>query len=171
MSKYASLIADLETSSDSFNTVAKRHGHLPATAYNGIARIRPDLLTPRSERLGFSRLPGPNSVDVKARDAAVARVLAGERVKDVAAQTGMASPSLYKHAAAERAKQAEKEARTKAKAPPTTSDPINPMQQLQHAVKVAVASGHTKEQILNTVLASLQPPTPTTSIIPTTQRS
>lgn len=153
MSKYSSLIADLETSSDSFTTVAKRHGHLPATAYNGIARVRPDLLTPRSERLGFSRLPSPDNVDVKARDAAVARVLAGEPVKDVAAQTGIAAPSLYKHAAAERAKQAEKVARAKPAAP--AQEPVAPTQQLQHAVKVAAAAGQTKEQILTTVLGAL----------------
>lgn len=154
MSKYSSLIADLETSSDSFTTVAKRHGHLPATAYNGIARIRPDLLTPRSERLGFSRLPSPTNVDVKARDAAVARVLAGEPVKDVSAQTGIAAPSLYKHAAAERAKQSEKAARAKPTAAPA-QEPVAPTQQIQHAVKVAAAAGQTKEQILTTVLGAL----------------
>lgn len=153
MSKYSSLIADLETSSDSFNAVAKRHGHLPATAYNGIARTRPDLLTSRSERLGFSRLVNPDTVDVKVRDAAVARVLAGEPVKDVAADTGIAGPTLYKHSAAKRVKQAERVARTK----PTTQvqEPVNPTQQLQHAVKVAATAGQTKEQILTTVLAAL----------------
>lgn len=83
--------------------------------------------------------------------------LAGEPVKDVAIQTGIPAPTLYKHTASERAKFANKAAHTQPKPPPPTApaDPIDPMQQLQHAVKVAVAAGQTKEQILTTVLGAL----------------
>lgn len=102
MSKYTLLIADLEASTDSFSEVAKRHGVLSATAYNGIAKVRPDLLGPRSERLGHHRI-GKTDIPDNVRAEALARVLAGESVKDVAQATGVPAPTLYQMARKARA--------------------------------------------------------------------
>jgi transposase-like protein len=147
MTRYSSLIADLESSTDSFNTVAKRHGFIPATAYNGISRVRPDLLTPRSERLGFARLVNPDSVSADVRDAAVARVLAGEPVKEVSAETGVPAPTLYKHAAARR--------ETVKTPPPAVPKAQTPIAAVSASVAQAVASGHSKEDVLKAVLGAL----------------
>lgn len=99
MSKYTPLITALESPDeiDSFNAVAKRLGFNPAAAYVSIQRVRPDLLGPRSARLGFSQV---NKTDVSdsVRAEALARVLAGEAVKDVAQSTGVPAPTIYQMA-------------------------------------------------------------------------
>jgi len=114
MSKYTSLIAALEASTESFNAVCKAHGHVPATAYNVIGRVRPDLLKPRSDRLGFSRIPGEaHSDDVISL--AVERCLSGDPVKSVAADLGLPIPTLYRYLQRARA------AKTPDKAPDNVS--------------------------------------------------
>lgn len=99
MSKYTPLITALESPDevDSFNAVAKRLGFNPAAAYVSIQRVRPDLLGPRSARLGFAPV---NKTDVSdnVRAEALARVLAGEAVKDVAQSTGVPAPTIYQMA-------------------------------------------------------------------------
>ena len=111
MSKYTPLITALESPAeiDSFNAVAKRLGFNPAAAYVSIQRVRPDLLGPRSARLGFSQV---NKTDVSdnVRAEALARVLAGESVKDVAQATGVPAPTLYQMVRKAREKEAAKAA-------------------------------------------------------------
>lgn len=103
VSKYRSLIQELESSSDSSNTVAKRHSLVTATAYN--AGVRSDLLGPSSARLGFSQV---NRTDVpdNIRAEALAQVLAGRSVKEVASETGVPAPTLYQMARKAREKKA-----------------------------------------------------------------
>ena len=112
MSYLSNIISDLESSTESFSAVCKRHGIHSGKAHAQVGRVRPDLLGPRSERLGFSTLRKPGSVPDNVKEKAIAEVLAGRLVKDVAVEYGIPAPTLYKHAAAERAKR-----------PPTTSTP------------------------------------------------
>lgn len=109
MSKYTALIQDLESSTESFNQLAKRHGHKTSIAHAALSKIRPDLLGPRSARLGFAPV---NKTDVSdnVRAEALARVLAGESVKDVAQATGVPAPTLYQMVRKAREKEAAKAA-------------------------------------------------------------
>lgn len=112
MSYLSNIISDLESSTESFSAICRRHGVPSGKTHLQLGKVRPDLLGPRSERLGFSTLRKPGSVPDNVKDQAVAEVLAGRLVKDVAVEYGIPAPTLYKHAAAERAKR-----------PPTTSAP------------------------------------------------
>ena len=105
MSKYTALIQDLESSTESFNQLAKRHGHKTSIAHAALSKIRPDLLGPRSARLGFAPV---NKTDIpdNVRAEALAKVLAGESVKDVAQATGVPAPTLYQMARKAREKEA-----------------------------------------------------------------
>lgn len=102
MSKYTALIQDLESSTESFNQLAKRHGHKTSIAHAALSKIRPDLLGPRSARLGFAPV---NKTDIpdNVRAEALAQVLAGRSVKDVASETGVPAPTLYQMARKARA--------------------------------------------------------------------
>ncbi len=108
MSKYTALIQDLESSTESFNQLAKRHGHKTSIAHAALSKIRPDLLGPRSARLGFAPV---NKTDIpdNVRAEALAKVLAGESVKDVAQETGVPAPTLYQMARKARNKEAAKD--------------------------------------------------------------
>jgi transposase-like protein len=107
MSKYTALIQDLESSTESFNQLAKRHGHKTSIAHAALSKIRPDLLGPRSARLGFAPV---NKTDIpdNVRAEALTRVLAGESVKDVAQATGVPAPTLYQMVRKAREKEAAK---------------------------------------------------------------
>lgn len=107
MSKYTPLVQALESPDEdgSFNSVAKRLGFNPAAAYNTLAKVRPDLLGPRSARLGFLQV-NKTGVPEDVRAQALAKVLAGESVKDVAQATGVPAPTLYQMARKAREKEA-----------------------------------------------------------------
>lgn len=115
MSYLSNIISDLESSTESFSAICRRHGVPSGKTHLQLGKVRPDLLGPRSERLGFSTLRKPGSVPDNVKEQAIAEVLAGRLVKDVAVEYGIPAPTLYKHAAAERAKR-----------PPTTSAPQPP---------------------------------------------
>lgn len=133
MGKYKLLIADLESSMDSFNAVAKRHNVVPATAYNAIAKVRPDLLGPRSVKLGFSQV-SKTEVPDSVRAEALAQVLAGRSVKDVANETGVPAPTLYQMARKARDAQAAK---------------------VEAGAKNSSAATHSTDPILDILLASV----------------
>lgn len=111
MNYLSNIISDLESSTESFSAICRRHGVPSGKTHLQLGKVRPDLLGPRSERLGFSTLRKPGSVPDNVKEQAIAEVLAGRLVKDVAVEYGIPAPTLYKHAAAERAK----------RPPPTTT--------------------------------------------------
>jgi hypothetical protein len=105
MSKYTPLINALESPTEerSFHSLAKALGFDPANAYNTIKWMRPDLLGPRSERLGHKQV-GKTDIPDNVRADALSKVLSGRPVKEVAAETGVPAPTLYQMAQKARAK-------------------------------------------------------------------
>lgn len=163
MSYLSNIISDLESSTESFSAVCKRHGIHSGKAHAQVGRVRPDLLGPRSERLGFSTLRKPGSVPDNVKEQAIAEVLAGRLVKDVAVEYGIPAPTLYKHAAAERAKRPPTTTATTAAPSSTTpnSDPIkahlaDAIQALHAAVIRAQEAGLSPTVIIKVVSESLQ---------------
>lgn len=150
MSKYTALIQDLESSTESFNQLAKRHGHKTSIAHAALSKIRPDLLGPRSARLGFAPV---NKTDIpdNIRAEALARVLAGESVKNVAQATGVPAPTLYQMA---------RKARAGAQTPPQPTDikslshDISAMELILSNIKQTAASMGTTPEHLCDLLKS-----------------
>jgi hypothetical protein len=143
MSKYTPLVQALESPDEdgSFNSVAKRLGFNPAAAYNTLAKVRPDLLGPRSARLGF---------------APVNMVLAGRSVKDVSQETGVPAPTLY-----QMAQKARKVAKVEPQPQPTDikslAHDVTAVELILSNIKQTAASmGTTPEQLCDLLKSQLK---------------
>lgn len=92
------MLKELEDPNESFSAVAKRHNASASTLYATAKRYRPDLIAQRKESGVHKQIARTVEVTDEQREAAVQSVLSGRSVKDVAADTGIPAPTLYKWA-------------------------------------------------------------------------
>ena len=90
------MLNELEDPNESFSAVAKRHSASSATLYATAKKYRPDLIAKRKESGVHKQIVKVVEVTDEQREVAVQAVLAGKSVKDVAADTGVPAPTLYK---------------------------------------------------------------------------
>lgn len=90
------MLSELEDPNESFNAVAKRHNASSATLYAMAKKHRPNLIAERKESGVHKQIIKTVEVTDEQREAAVQAVLGGRPVKDVAADTGVPAPTLYK---------------------------------------------------------------------------
>ena len=90
------MLNELEDPNESFSAVAKRHNASSATLYATAKKYRPDLIAKRKESGVHKQIVKVVEVTDEQREAAVQAVLGGKSVKDVAADTGVPAPTLYK---------------------------------------------------------------------------
>lgn len=112
MSRYTPIIQDLESTTDSFSSICRKHDIKSSVAHTAISKVRPDLLGPRSARLGHTQF-GKTDIPDNVRADALAQVLAGRSVKLVAESTGVPAPTLYQMVRKVREKEAERAAAEK----------------------------------------------------------
>lgn len=90
------MLSELEDPNESFGSVAKRHNASASTLYAMAKRHRPDLIAKRKESGVHKQIAKVVEVTDEQREVAVQAVLGGKPVKDVAAETGVPAPTLYK---------------------------------------------------------------------------
>lgn len=96
--KYLSMLSELEDPNESFSAVAKRHNASASTLYATAKKYRPDLIATRKESGVHKQIAKTIEVTEGQREAAVQEILGGKSVKDVATETGIPAPTLYKWA-------------------------------------------------------------------------
>ena len=94
--KYLSMLSELEDPKESFNAVARRHNASSATLYAMAKKHRPELIAKRRESGVHKQIFKIVEVSDEQREAAVKAILGGRSVKDVATDTGVLAPTLYK---------------------------------------------------------------------------